>query len=261
MLEVQDLSLGIGDLLILKAISLHVEPGEIFSAIGPNGAGKTSLLNCIGGFYRATGGDICFQGQSIRRLRPDRIAALGIARTFQNIEVFPHLTVTENILLGRYLQIRCGVWADAFWTGAVRREEVAHRLRVEEIVEFLEMEAIRDEPLAGLPYGLRKKVELARALAMEPKLLLLDEPFAGMNQAEKEDMVRYLIELNRLKRLTIFLIDHDMRAVMAISQRVVVLNYGTLVAAGTPAEIWANPLVAQAYLGEESGAEEVARRG
>jgi branched-chain amino acid transport system ATP-binding protein len=246
-----------GGVCAVDEVSFAVRRGEIVSVIGPNGAGKTSLLNMISGFYRPDRGSIRLEELDITRCRPSEIARLGIARTFQNIALFSGLTVLDNILLGRHVHMRAGVVASLIFWGPARNEQVKHRARAEEIIEFLKLDDVRKQPTGALPYGLRKRVELGRALALDPKLLLLDEPMGGMNQEEKEDIARFILDINAEWGTTIILIEHDMAVVMDISDRVAVLDRGRKIAEGTPKEVQDHPAVLQAYLGREAVAMEV----
>jgi branched-chain amino acid transport system ATP-binding protein len=251
-LRVEDLSLGFGGIRALVDVGLSVRSKELFSVIGPNGAGKTSLLNCISGRYMPAAGRLLFEGRDITRLKPHRRAAVGIGRTFQNLALFNHMTVLDNIMVGRHHLLKNNFLSGSiYWGTGARREELAHRRKVEEIIDFLEIQHIRKSVAGTLSYGLRKRVELARAMALEPKLILLDEPMAGMNLEEKEDMARYIVDLNQEWGLTVMMIEHDMGVVMDISHRVMVLDFGRKIAEGTPAQVLANELVKKAYLGEE----------
>lgn len=249
-LEVKKVFLNFGGVMALHDVDLTVHTGEFVSVIGPNGAGKTSLLNCITGYYHPQKGQIFFNGEDIIGHHPHEITKKGIGRTYQNIELFPGITVLANMLLARHLYCDYGVGKAAIFSSSVRKKEVYHRQVLEELIDFLEMQPIRKKPVGSLPYGLRKRVELGRALALEPKLLVLDEPFAGMTLEEKEDMVRFLLELNSAWGQTIILVEHDMSIVMSISQRIMVLNFGERIAEGTPEVIQNHPEVIKAYLGD-----------
>jgi branched-chain amino acid transport system ATP-binding protein len=252
-LSVQDVHLSFGGTKALVDVNFDVQQGEILAIIGPNGAGKTSLLNCLNRFYRPEEGRIIFEGLDLTQLPPYRIAQLGIARTFQNIALDTGMSVLNNLMAARHVHMKYGMFAGAIYFGPALKAEVHHRQVVEDIIDFLEMEHIRKAVVGALPYGLRKREELGRALALEPKLLLLDEPMAGMNLEEKEDMARFILDLHELQKTTILLIEHDMGLVMDIAERVIVLDFGIKIAEGTPDEIKNNPKVIQAYLGEEFG--------
>jgi len=249
-LEVKDLCLNFGGLVALQNINLSVKTGELLAVIGPNGAGKTSLLNCITGYYRPQIGQLIFNGEEVTGLRPHKITKRGIGRTFQNIELFPGASVIANMLLARHMHCRYNVGLAALFWSSVKREEVRHRRVVEELIDFLEIQTIRKELVGSLPYGLRKRVDLGRALALEPKLLVLDEPFAGMTLEEKEDMVRFLVELNETWGQTMILVEHDMSVVMSISQRIIVLDFGKKLTEGAPTKVQNHPDVIRAYLGD-----------
>ncbi|WP_322513806.1 ABC transporter ATP-binding protein [Rhodopseudomonas palustris] len=250
-LEVRNVSLRFGGVRALSEVSFAVNDGELFSIIGPNGAGKTSIVNCISGRYRPTEGQLFYHGRDITALKPNARAPLGIGRTFQNLALFHHMSVLDNIMVGRHHLLKNNFLTGAlYWLGA-RREELEHRHKVEEIIDFLDLQSVRKATAGTLSYGLRKRVELARAMALEPKLILLDEPMAGMNFEEKEDMARYIVDLNEEFGMTVVMIEHDMGVVMDISNRVVVLDFGRKIAEGEPAEVLADPHVKRAYLGEE----------
>jgi branched-chain amino acid transport system ATP-binding protein len=248
-LAVAGVSKHFGGVRAVTDVSIAVGAGEIVSIIGPNGAGKTSLLNMISGFYKPNAGSIFLEGRETTHLRPSEIARRGVARTFQNIALFSGMTVLDNIMLGRHVHMRSGVLASFVYWGLAQREQVAHRARVEALIEFLKLEDIRKQPTGALPYGLRKRVELGRALALDPKVMLLDEPMGGMNQEEKEDMARFVLDINAEWGTTIILIEHDMGVVMDISDRVAVLDRGRKIAEGTPGEVQRHPDVIRAYLG------------
>ena len=257
-LRVAGVAKQFGGVTAVEEVSFEVRQGEILSIIGPNGAGKTSLLNMVSGFYRPDHGRISFEGEDITDLPPSRIAERGIARTFQNIALFKGMTVLDNLMLGRHVRMKSGVFASFVYWGLAQKEEISHRETVEDLIEFLKLEDLRKQPTGALSYGLQKRVELGRALALEPKVLLLDEPMNGMNQEEKEDMERYVLDVNEERGTTIILIEHDMGVAMDISKRVVVLDRGRKIAEGDPQSVQANPDVIRAYLGTKRGEERAA---
>jgi branched-chain amino acid transport system ATP-binding protein len=250
-LSVRDVRLSFAGVTAINGVSFEVRPAELFALIGPNGAGKTSMFNVISGVYRPQQGEVRFLGAKITGLRSPRVAARGIARTFQNIELFENLTVLDNLLLGRHIHVRYGLGRAMLWLGWTRREEIGHREAVEEIIDFLELEQWRRLPVGLLPYGVQKRVELGRALAMQPKLLLLDEPAAGMNVEETEDMARFVLDIRDELGIALIMVEHDMGLVMDLADRVLVLDFGSPITTGTPAEVQDNPEVIRAYLGEE----------
>ena len=263
-LSVEDISLAFGGVRALTDVGFGVHKGELFAIIGPNGAGKTSMLNCISGRYRPQKGRIRFQGRDITLLSPNDRANIGIGRTFQNLALFGHMSVLDNIMVGRHHLLRTNVLTGAlYWLGGAQKEELAHRREVEEIIDFLEIQHVRKATAGTLSYGLRKRVELARAVALKPDLILLDEPMAGMNLEEKEDMARFIVDLNEEWGMTVIMIEHDMGVVMDISHRVMVLDFGRRIALGLPSEVMAHPQVRRAYLGvgddDAVAEEEVAR--
>jgi branched-chain amino acid transport system ATP-binding protein len=253
LVEFRNVSLSFKGVKALTDVSFTVDDKELFAVIGPNGAGKTSTFNCLNGVYKPQEGDILWKGESILGQRPDKVAELGVARTFQNIELFAHMTVIENITLGRHIRTNVGWFDGAIWWGKAKREEIANREFVESIIDLLEIEAWRSYPVGLLPYGIQKRVELGRALATEPELLLLDEPVAGMNLEETEDMARFILDIREELDIAIVLVEHDMGLVMDIADRILVLDFGEVISTGTPDEVQRDPRVIKAYLGEELG--------
>jgi branched-chain amino acid transport system ATP-binding protein len=252
--SVDRLSISFGGLVAVDKVSLEVESGSIFSIIGPNGAGKTTIFNCISGLYRPDSGKIYFKGEDITGLKPYRVAQKGIARTFQNIELFSRMTTMENLMLGRHIHMKTGIWSGAtfFRRGSkAAQEEIEHRARVEKIIDLLDLQSARNQFVGSLPYGTQKLIELGRALALEPQLLLLDEPSAGMNSEEKQDLIFWIKDIQDELTVTILLIEHDMKMVMDISDRILAINFGRPITDGIPEEVQRHPEVLKAYLGED----------
>jgi branched-chain amino acid transport system ATP-binding protein len=249
-LSTKGISLSFGGIQALMDVDMEIRKGEIFALIGPNGAGKTSLFNCVNGFYRPQEGSIYFEGKEITNLPSYQRAELGIGRSFQGLQLFNGLTVLENIMVGRHFHFKTNIFTDALYFGRTRRDEIEHRKVVEKIIDFLEVETVRKQLVGSLPYGMRKRVDMGRALVAEPKILLLDEPMAGMNRDEKEDMARFILDISEEMGITIAVVEHDMGLVMDICERVVVLDFGCKIAEGTPEEIRTNEAVKKAYLGQ-----------
>jgi branched-chain amino acid transport system ATP-binding protein len=259
LLQANDLSVRFGGVLAVNHVSFEVQPGEVFTLIGPNGAGKTTVFNLISRIYTPTSGSLSYEGRSLTAMAPHRIAKLGIARTFQNIELFEHATVLQNLLIGRHVHRRTNVWSELMFLPSVRQAERDTRHRVEEVIDFLDLQHHRDSMVAGLPYGVRKVVELARALATGPKLLLLDEPSSGLNVEETDDMAFWIQDIRNDLGITVLMVEHDMSLVSRVSDRVLAMNQGEVLALGTPAEVQAHPGVIEAYLGAAADASSLRR--
>jgi branched-chain amino acid transport system ATP-binding protein len=253
-LRVESVSLAFGGLQVLDRVSFEARPGELFALIGPNGAGKTSVLNCVCGIYRASAGRVAFDERDITRERPHRIARLGVARTFQHGELFPHMSVLENLLVARHARIPTGPVAESLFLPRVRAAEVEHRRAVEGVLEFVELERYRHAPVDALPFGVQKIVGFARALAMQPRALLLDEPSAGLNREEREDLARYILRIKHELGIAMVWVEHDMQMVADLADRILVLNYGLPLAAGRPEEVLVDPRVIEAYVGARAAA-------
>lgn len=251
MLEIESVSLQFGGVKALDDVSFYVRKGEIFSLIGPNGAGKTSMLNCISGLYKPTSGSIRYKGQELLKMKPYHRTNLGIARTFQNIALFSHMSVLDNLKLGRHTLMKSGFLSGGLYFGKAAREEVEHRKEIEKVIEFLDLQDIRNEPVGTLPYGLQKRVEIGRALALQPELILLDELMAGMNNIEKEMLARIILDMHEMQDIIVLLIEHDLGVVMNLSHHIAVLDFGRQIGFGTPEEIQKNEDVIKAYIGEQ----------
>lgn len=255
-LSIENLTISFGGVVAVHDVSLEVNKGEILSVIGPNGAGKTTIFNCISRLYKPDEGQINFAGRDILELKAHKISSLGIARTFQNIELFTNMTLIENILLGRHIFRRTGLFSQALFYGKARREEIDHRKKAEEVIDFLDLQAHRNKRIGSLPYGVQKLVELGRALALEPRILLMDEVSSGMNLEETQDLMIWIKDIREDLGITLVLVEHDMRLVMEVSDRIVVIDYGRKIAEGSPQEIQSNPEVIRAYLGDSNAAAE-----